>query len=286
MLWKETLRIGVDSIDEQHKELFRRTDVLMKEIFVAGVDYKQKCMSAIQFLKDYTVKHFADEEAYQKSIGYKDCEAHKKLHEKFVQTLLIHEEKMAGSDFASKDVKEFIGMIVAWLLYHISDADQKYVKEPEQAESARGHGDIVCAGVFDVLHKMAHFDTGLMKKFGSHADTNASLLEEPFVIEVEFVGDISGYIALVYPFVFVKNFINAIMNFTPEIIDELEISALYELSNIISGTVCRQITREKNIFCDIKTPNMTIRRTDLPEESFILDTGKGIIEVNLEIIYK
>ena len=286
MLWKESLRIGVDVVDEQHKELFRRTDELMKAIYVSGAEQKQTCMDTVHFLKDYASKHFADEEAYQKSIKYKGFDAHKALHEKFVRTVLEHEKKMTESDFAPKDVKLFIGMLVAWLLYHISDADQKYVKEPPQAEASRGHSDIICDSVFDVLHKMAGFDTSSMKKLESHAGPDSALLEEPCVVEVELVGDISGYIDFVYPFSFIRNFINSIMGFTPEVIDELEISALYEVSNIISGTVCRHITKEKNIFCDIKTPNMIIRRESGPDENFTLDTGKGILEVDIEIIYK
>ena len=284
MLWKESLRVGVDSIDEQHMELFRRTDELMKEMYILGEEHKQKCIATVRFLKDYAVRHFSDEEAYQKSIGYKGFEAHKKLHEKFVQTVLEHEKKMTESDFASKDVKQFVGMLVAWLLYHISDADQKYVKEkePEQPEAARGHGNIVCGSIADVLNKMAGLDPNLMKKVGTHNET----FGETFVIEVEFTGDISGYIALVYPVEFVRNFIYAMMSFTPDVIDDLEISALFEVSNIISGTICRQITKEKGVFCDIGVPIMTKRLPIKPKERVALDTGKGIIEVDMEIIYK
>jgi len=56
MFWKESLRIGVDIIDEQHKELFAKTRELLKEINGHSADKKQKCISTILFLKDYAVK--------------------------------------------------------------------------------------------------------------------------------------------------------------------------------------------------------------------------------------
>jgi hemerythrin len=131
-MWKESLCIGVEGIDEQHKALFDKTEELLKNVN-SGVDnHKQECIAAILFLKDYAVKHFQDEEAYQKSIDYPEYEEHKELHESFIQTVLSHEKKMAESDFAEKHVKEFTGTLVAWLVYHVSNTDQKigqYLRE-------------------------------------------------------------------------------------------------------------------------------------------------------------
>ena len=127
-MWNESFRIGVENIDRQHKELFKKTEELLIEVRNESVEYadrKEKCISTILFLKDYAVKHFADEEAYQISINYKDFDAHKKLHEKFVETVLQHEKKLTESDFAKTDVSEFAEMLVAWLLYHVVDADKK-----------------------------------------------------------------------------------------------------------------------------------------------------------------
>ncbi|MCL2634199.1 MAG: hemerythrin family protein [Oscillospiraceae bacterium] len=124
-MWKDSFCIGVEVIDRQHKELFDKTEELLSEVRNNGMKYKDKCISTILFLKDYAVKHFADEEAYQISINYKDYDAHKKLHDKFVQTVLKHEKKMEASNFAESDVREFVDALVAWLLYHVVDADKK-----------------------------------------------------------------------------------------------------------------------------------------------------------------
>ena len=282
-IWKETLRIGVDSIDEQHIQLFAKTEELMDEVQNNGADSKQKYISILRFLKDYAFNHFADEEAYQKSIGYKDFAEHKKLHEKFLQTVLGQEKKLIASDFAEKDIKELTGMLATWLLYHIADADQTYANESAvKAKSYDSHGAIIYGSICDVLNKMAGFDIQAIKKVEKHNET----FDDSLVIEVEFSGDISGYIALVYPVMFIKNLIDSMMGFMPEAIEELELSALFEASNIISGTICRQIAAAKGIFCDIGPPSLLQRLQICPQERIALDTGKGIIEVDTEIIYK
>ena len=281
-MWKDSLRIGVDLVDEQHRELFRITEELLKELRGSGEQRKQKCISTVHFLKDYAVKHFADEEAYQKSIGYKGFDAHKKLHDRFRETVLHHESNMAESDYADKDIKAFIGMLIAWLLYHIADADQKYVKEAGPTEAPRGHSNIVRSSVCDTLCKMAGADYQSVKIAETHAET----FGDSVAIEVLLTGDTSGYITLVYPLAFIRNFIYSMMNYTPEIIDELEMSAMFETSNIISGSICGQIAREKGLLCDIMTPHTTQRPEIQPEERITLDTGKGILEVDMSIAYK
>jgi hemerythrin-like metal-binding protein len=249
-MWKEELRIGVDAIDEQHKALCRKTEELLRELNSSAADHKQKCIDAIVFLKGYAVRHFADEEAYQEKIGYKGLEAHRKLHAGFVQAVLLHEKNMTASDFAEKDVKAFTGMLVAWLLYHIADSDQKITHEPAQEKILHEHNDIVCYGICDTLNKMAGYDVRGMTVVSEHTETFADAVS----VEVGLKEDVTGYIVLVYPVSFVKKFIGTIMGFEPDMIDELEISALYEVSNIIIGTICRQISRDMNIVCDITTP--------------------------------
>ena len=63
MMWKDSYRLGVERIDQQHMELFRMTEDLVNAVKAgAGVEEYQK---ALGFLKDYVVYHFRDEEAYQ-----------------------------------------------------------------------------------------------------------------------------------------------------------------------------------------------------------------------------
>ena len=281
-MWKESLRVGVDIIDEQHKKLFEKTEELLRNLRDKGVDHKQECVEAILFLKQYAVRHFADEEAYQKSIRYKDFDAHKALHEGFVKTVLRQEEKMAASNFAEKDIKEFTGMLITWLLYHVAGIDQtigkEVKKEPEpKAAAATGHREKVRGSARDVLHSLAGLETL------SVVEKHSEAFHDSIVVEVGFTGGLSGYVAFAYPPAFVKNLVYAMTSFMPETIDELEISALFEVSNIVSAKICDRFAREDGLSGDITTPFLTKRMESHADERIALDTGIGIIEVDLAV---
>ena len=64
--------IGIDMIDEEHKQLFKYADEayeLLHDEFTP--DKYDKMDIILEKLRDYTVKHFADEEQYMESIHYK-----------------------------------------------------------------------------------------------------------------------------------------------------------------------------------------------------------------------
>ncbi|MCL1804877.1 MAG: hypothetical protein FWG28_02580 [Clostridiales bacterium] len=287
MLWKDRLSIGNDTIDGQHRALFERAEELLGKINDSLESNKESCISAIRFLKDYTVFHFGIEETYQESIGYPDFKAHQKLHQGFINTILEHEQKMTGSDFAEKDVKDFSGMLVAWLLYHVADIDQgigRFARnaglEPQVAVP-HTHSEIIRQSVFNVLHKMAGLDMGAMKQVESHDEG----FENSVAIEMLLSGGVSGFITFVYPVAFINNLIYQMMDFEPEAIDELELSALFEVSNITCKTICEQIEAEKGVLCVIEPPFMTSRLDINPDERIALDTGIGIVEADIVIEY-
>ena len=70
-LWKEEYRIGVDMIDEQHRQLFDKIEHLL-EIAKGGSweSNRRECMEIIDFLVRYTIIHFETEEKFQKEKGY------------------------------------------------------------------------------------------------------------------------------------------------------------------------------------------------------------------------
>ncbi len=80
--------IGIDMIDEEHKQLFKYADEayeLLHDEFTP--DKYDKMDIILEKLRDYTVKHFADEEQYMESIHYKKMFTQKVQHMEFVQKL-------------------------------------------------------------------------------------------------------------------------------------------------------------------------------------------------------
>lgn len=121
--WTPNLAVGVDSIDLQHKTLFDKAN----QLFEAGKNNKTKefISEMLNFLDEYTKKHFQDEETYMRSINYPGYNDQKKLHADFIVALskLKKEYQESGGNIIV--ILNANQMVVDWLLKHISIEDKK-----------------------------------------------------------------------------------------------------------------------------------------------------------------
>lgn len=86
-VWNDRFNIGVESIDKEHKRLFKIINKLY--IFKEEEGSSQwACQEGIKFFKKHAVEHFEDEENYMESIGYEWLEQHRFLHKGFRDVLL------------------------------------------------------------------------------------------------------------------------------------------------------------------------------------------------------
>jgi hemerythrin len=125
--WEDKYSLGVESIDEQHKELFRIAnriyELLKNEMILDKYDH---IMEIIDELKNYTVDHFKDEEEYMKSIGYKKFLSHKVAHTDFL-------DKMENIDVNKIDnghneyLLSILDFVCVWLIEHIMKEDKLIV---------------------------------------------------------------------------------------------------------------------------------------------------------------
>ena len=77
--------IGIDMIDEEHKQLFKYADEayeLLHDEFTP--DKYDRIDVILENLRNYTVKHFSDEEQYMESINYKKIFTQKVQHQEFI----------------------------------------------------------------------------------------------------------------------------------------------------------------------------------------------------------
>lgn len=274
-MWNESYRLGVDLIDQQHIELFEMTTNLLKKIENANTsEQKKECESAIIFLKEYSIKHFVDEEEYQKSIRYVGFTEHRKMHQEFTASVLEHEKKMALSDFDIRYIKEFIGMLVAWLVYHVADADQKIIitERPQMFVI-----DSLFTASCYVLKKMAHLRTSDIKRI----DDNSYDFKDDITVSVDLTGDVPGVIKYVYTEEFIFNFVASFLFTQPKSIDSLVCATLLEVSNIISKNVVIELVN-KGIHCAINTPILRFEPSVfLEKDFFILETRIGKIKMGI-----
>jgi len=85
--WNDRFSIGVEVVDKAHQRLF---SIVGKLISLNEDPDKQQhaCREGIKYFKSYTLKHFAEEEAYMQSIQYEQYELHKSLHDDMRDKLL------------------------------------------------------------------------------------------------------------------------------------------------------------------------------------------------------
>jgi methyl-accepting chemotaxis protein/hemerythrin len=122
MTWTDGLSVGVGLIDEQHKVLLS----LINELHAAMRARKSDAVliSVVERLKEYTVKHFGQEEEYFDRYGYPESAQHKEAHRKLVQQVLEFEAGLkSGKAKVTMDIMRFLK---DWLVGHIMGTDRKY----------------------------------------------------------------------------------------------------------------------------------------------------------------
>ncbi|MBP2652015.1 MAG: iron-binding protein, hemerythrin [Firmicutes bacterium] len=126
--WSEDYRLGINNIDEQHKQLFELANesykILKDEILFDKYD---QIVAIINELKEYTTKHFSEEEEFLASIGYPKLLSHKVQHADFIKKIEdIDLNKIdENQEQALIDLLDFFS---DWLLNHILKTDSEYIK--------------------------------------------------------------------------------------------------------------------------------------------------------------
>lgn len=127
-MWKDRYKIGVERIDEQHQELFRRVEEFIRTTNDPRKNWEDKIeqvKETMNFMGEYVHYHFEDEEKLQEELGYPNLGEHKKAHEKFKKGIEEYIDKLENENYSEELVQEFGGKIMTWLIMHVGDVDQK-----------------------------------------------------------------------------------------------------------------------------------------------------------------
>jgi len=116
------LHTGLSAMDSQHGRLFELIDHLGEALHAGQSD--QALRTILPELKDYTVMHFAEEEAMMADRKVPGLEAHKQLHRAFVAKV----ESTMADMAAGKPViaTSLVNFLQDWLVQHIGGTDRKY----------------------------------------------------------------------------------------------------------------------------------------------------------------
>jgi len=123
LAWKDEFNLGHDWVDMQHRRLFELVNGLV-ESCAAGRD-AIKLKGTLDFLVNYTVQHFDDEEALQLKYNYPGYEKHKRIHEDFKVTVGGLVEKFTAGESSAELSNDVNKIVVRWLINHIQREDKK-----------------------------------------------------------------------------------------------------------------------------------------------------------------
>ena len=121
--WEDSLSIGVDLIDEQHKMLIQRLNDLSAAI--EKTQGEGGVVQTLDFLIEYTDFHFSAEEKCMAEHDYPGLEHQKKQHEEFRASLknMVEDYEYEGVTRAlTTSVNVFLHN---WLINHIKGVDHK-----------------------------------------------------------------------------------------------------------------------------------------------------------------
>ncbi len=120
--WESDLDTGIDVIDGQHKRIVEMINALHS----AQVDQDKAAVArVIEEVVDYTLSHFAFEEALLEDAGYRFSRAHKKVHELFIRRVNVLRTRHEAAEDVADELK---GLLGRWLFNHIRNDDANYVE--------------------------------------------------------------------------------------------------------------------------------------------------------------
>lgn len=120
--WRESLSLGVPSIDTDHRRLIHILNHL-HFMAIAGDD-RAALAQVLRELLDYAKGHFAREEMLMRLAAYPGYEAHRKLHRQLTETVMGFEARYHAKP-RHFDVQRFYDFVADWLMLHILEEDMK-----------------------------------------------------------------------------------------------------------------------------------------------------------------
>jgi methyl-accepting chemotaxis protein len=118
--WDKTFAVGHNLIDDQHRQLFKALNSLIK---ACSSGSRMEFDDCIAFLGKYVEKHFADEEEIQKSYGFPEYQDHKKIHDDYKAAVGVFATKWFAAGPTDAVLKEVYANVGGWLINHIKAQD-------------------------------------------------------------------------------------------------------------------------------------------------------------------
>lgn len=125
LTWNESLNLGIDIIDKQHREIFETINKLTAS-FDEGQE-QESVYEVLEFIEVYVHKHFATEEFYLKKYDYHDAQTHIKTHQAFSDKLAEYKAHYKRAGLTRMAAMEMNDILIQWWNNHILKTDYSYI---------------------------------------------------------------------------------------------------------------------------------------------------------------
>ncbi len=127
MQWTKDLEVGIETIDEQHRELFKRIGGLL--LAIKEHRCKSEIDGTIKFLDDYARFHFGEEEQRMREAGYDGLAQHQRHHAVYLNNIqeikeLAAQPRIQGTSYELSVTTNQV--VVDWIVDHILKTDMKF----------------------------------------------------------------------------------------------------------------------------------------------------------------
>ncbi len=122
MIWNQSLKTGLNLIDDQHYEIFGFFDVLL-----SLVDPEQIKLALVN-LHESLKKSFKYEQQLQQESAYPDRMMHKYHHNNFIYTLRRLQQEYFEKNISQEIFVKQSQRMAEWLIDHIQTHDVSFVK--------------------------------------------------------------------------------------------------------------------------------------------------------------
>jgi len=122
VVWTDTLAIGVQVIDDQHRQLFDIRNRLASCLEPGADENGEHFHRILSELFEYTRSHFTAEEEIMQSAGFPDLTAHRQKHASFIDSLV----ELSRAAPEERNVRQQgVTFLTKWLLAHICQSDME-----------------------------------------------------------------------------------------------------------------------------------------------------------------
>ena len=130
--WDDGLSLGVAEIDAQHQALLGHCNELVEAVRQGRGG--EAVARLVNRLRDYTVAHFAAEEAYMERVGYPHLDRHRAAHAALTRQVKDYQRRLYLQQVP--DPAEVRAFLKDWLVAHILGEDLKIGAHARSSASA------------------------------------------------------------------------------------------------------------------------------------------------------